>query len=127
MGISIIISHNNDEVMDTDYIVQEIKKKWYNTRIHYILASNAPILQFNLNDNFQILGDFLGTGISYRGHTREEDAVIALWYRSIVPKEWKLQMYDSSLTFEIFDLTPETTREQILAAFSVPFDVNKHL
>ncbi|MBZ0296465.1 MAG: hypothetical protein K8L99_28140 [Anaerolineae bacterium] len=127
MGISIIISHKDDKVMNTDYFVEQLKKKWSEVKIHLISDTNAPLLQFETPDNFWVLGDFLGVGVSYKGYSRVENVYFALWYRSIVPAEWELQIYDSALTFDVMSLTSETTEAQIIAGFDVAFDVSKHL
>jgi hypothetical protein len=126
MGISIIISHENDKVMNTDYFVEQLKKKWPEVKIHFISDPNAPLLQFETPDDFWILGDFLGSGIAYKGYSGAEDVHFALWYCSIVPTEWELRVYDSALTFDILFLTSKTTEEQIVAGFNAPFDINKH-
>ena len=127
MGISIIIAHKDKQVLNTDYFVEQLKKQWPEVRIHLISDPNAPLLQFRTPDDFRILGDFSGTGVSYKSYSRVEDVYFALWYRSIVPAEWELQLYDSALTFDMMSLTSETTEEEIIAGFNVPFDVSKYL
>lgn len=127
MGISIIISHGPDNVLSTDDFVVQLREKWPAVQIHFETDPNVSLLQFKTPDNFGILGDFLGVGISYKGYSRVEDVYFALWYRSIVPDNWQLRMYDSALTFDLMVLTSETTEEQILAGFNVPFDSSKYL
>jgi hypothetical protein len=126
MGVKYIIAHGHDEVLNTDYFVERLKQKWPEVKIHFISDPNAPLLQFETPDSFWILGDFLGTGVSYKGYSQLEDVHFALWYRSIVPAEWQLQYYDNGLYFDIMFLTSETTEEQLIAGFKVPFDVSKH-
>lgn len=127
MGLSLIIAHEPSEAIDTDYFVEQLKKKWSDVEIDYISEPNAPILQFKTDDSFGLLGRFFGTGVSYttdRG--RMGDAQFALWYRTIVPDEWELKLYDSGLTFAIMSVTKQTTQEQIMAWFEIPFDPSKY-
>ena len=127
MGISIIIAHKDKQVLNTDYFVEQLKKQWPEVRIHLISDPNAPLLQFETPDDFSILGHFSGTGVSYKGYSRVENVYFALWYRSIVPAEWELRIYDSALTFDLMSLTSETTEAQLMAGFAVPFDLSKYL
>jgi hypothetical protein len=121
-----IIAHEHDEVMKTDYFVEQLKKRWSEVRIHFISDPNAPLLQFETPDDFRVLGDFAGTGISYWATVTSTVTQFALWYRSIVPAEWQLRFYDSGLYFDPMFLTSETTEEQIIAGFDIPFDISKH-
>jgi hypothetical protein len=94
--------------------------------IHFISDPKAhSIFQFKISGDFSVLGDFRGTGISYKTHSQPETIYFALWYRSIVPDDWQLQYYDSGLYFDIMELTNETTEEQIISGFDIPFDENK--
>ncbi len=126
MGISIIVAHEDHEVLNTDYFVEQLREKWSEVKVHFISDPNAPLLQFETPDDCWILGDFLGTGVSYKGYSRTEDTYFALWYRSITPAEWKLRIYDSALTFDLMYLTSETTEAEILAGFDIPFDISKY-
>ena len=89
MSVSICIAHENKEVLDTNYFIDLVTKKWSATRIHFINDRNSHyILQFETPDEFWILGDFSGTGVwYYHGRSSKSDAEFALWYRSIVPAE----------------------------------------
>jgi hypothetical protein len=126
VGISIIIAHEKDEVLNTEYFVEQLKQKWADTKIHFITELNAPLLQFQASDNFRVLGDFAGTGISFRGNSDAAIVQFALWYRSIVPHDWELRIYDSALSFDFMFITNETTEEQLIAGFAVPFDASKY-
>jgi hypothetical protein len=127
MGISIIISHEKGHVLEAGYFVKELREKWPEAKIHFITDPSAhSLLQFKLPDDLGILGDFSGSGISYKGSGRSADVQFALWYRSVVPIDWGLRIYDSAMTFDLIVLTAETTEEQIIAGFDVPFDVSKY-
>ncbi|MBI5961725.1 MAG: hypothetical protein HY866_23510 [Chloroflexi bacterium] len=128
MSISIIISHENDETLKVSYFVEQLKEKWPKAEVYFISDPKAhSLLQFQTFDDFGLLGDFLGTGVSYTtSGGRIEDAQFALWYRSIVPAEWKLRVYDSAMTFDFMFLTNESTEEQIIVGFDIPFDISKH-
>jgi hypothetical protein len=122
MGVSMIIAHEPRESLDTDYFVEQLRKKWPEAEIHYIPDPKDAILWFNIADDFGPEGRFMGTGISYRTGSHLHNADFALWYRTIVPDEWELKLYDSGLYFAIISITKETTREQIMAGFDIPFD-----
>jgi hypothetical protein len=127
MSVTFIIAHANKEVLNTDQFVEEVKKKWPEVGIHFISDPKVhSIFQFKISGDFSVLGDFRGTGISYKSHSQTETAQFALWYRSIVPSDWQLQYYDSGLYFDIMELTNETTEEQIISGFDIPFDGDKY-
>jgi hypothetical protein len=128
MSISLIITNRAKEILDTNEFVTELKRKWPNINVHRISEINAPLLQFTLESEGGVIGRFSGTGVSYttNGGSRS-DAEFALWYRSIVPNHWELELYDSDLTFEIFSLREDSTIEDILSGFAVPFNPGKHI
>jgi hypothetical protein len=126
MSVKYIIAHEDHEVMNWHYFVEQLKKKWSEVRVHFISGPNVPLLQFETPDDFWVLGDFAGSGISYTTTGLSTIAQFALWYRSIVPTQWKLQYYDSGLYFDPMSLTTETTEEQIIAGFDIPFDVTRY-
>ncbi len=127
MSVVIIIAHEHGEVLNTGYFVEQLKNKWPEVAVHFISDPNAPILQFKTEDSFGLLGRFTGIGVLYAtSGGRIEDAQFALWYRSIVPAEWELRVYDSDMTFDFMFLTSETTEEQIIAGFEIPFDISKY-
>src|SRR3569832_271561 len=88
MGVTYLISHENREILNTDRFVEELKKKWPEVKMHFISDPKArSILQFSTSDDFWLLGDFYGTGVSYRTDNTTNTVQFALWYRSIVPSE----------------------------------------
>lgn len=121
MGVTYIIAHEPREVLNTDFFVEQLRKKWPEVEIHYFSDSDnrSSLLQFTIPNDFWVLGDFTGTGISYKAIGRSNIAQFALWYRSVVPAEWQLRYYDSGLYFDIMLLTSETTEEQIIAGFGI--------
>lgn len=122
-----MIGQENKEVMDTDYFVDQLRKKWPEVRIHFIDDPNErSILQFRTPDDFRIMGDFTGTGVWYTADSSSNTAQFALWYRSIAPVEWSLHFYDSGLYFDMMHITNETTEAEIIAGFDIPFDVSKY-
>ncbi|MBN8594452.1 MAG: hypothetical protein J0M33_22030 [Anaerolineae bacterium] len=128
MSISIIITNRAKERLDTNDFVRWLNEKWPNLSIHYISEPNAYLLQFTVESKDGVIGRFSGTGISYKTYEgSRSDADFALWYRSIVPDHWELEMYDSALTFEIFSLRNDSAIEDILAAFAVPFNPDNHI
>ena len=126
MSVKYIIAHENREVMDIDYFVEQLKQKWTGVKIHFTSDPNARPLQFEISDDFRVLGDFSGTGVSYSANGLSSIAQFALWYRSIVPIGWKLRFYDSGLYFDPMFITQETSEEQITAGFDIPFDISKY-
>jgi hypothetical protein len=125
MGNSIIISHEHDEVLNTDYFAEQLKQKWSEVKIHFITDPNTHLLLEFSEDNFGLLGYFHGGVVSYRAYSGKEDAQFALWYRSIVPTDWELQISDSALSFDFMFITNETTEEQLIAGFAIPFDTDE--
>jgi hypothetical protein len=126
MSVKYIIAHEHHEVLNADYFVEQLRKKWPEVKIHFITDPNAPLLQFETSDDFWILGNFTGTGVAYQVNSSPNAAQFALWYRSIVPAEWQLRYHDSGLYFDLMFLTSETTEEQIIAGFNIPFDISKY-
>src|SRR4051794_32398169 len=101
MGVSYMIGQENHEVMETDYFVEQLRKKWPEVRINFIGDSQTHSkLQFDTFDDFSASGRFTGTGVWYTASSLSTIAQFALWYRSIVPAEWKLHYYDSGLYFD---------------------------
>ena len=121
-----MIGQENHEVLETGYFVEQLMKKWSGVSVVFINKPDTPILQFSTTDDFYVLGDFFGTGVWYQAFSSEDTARFALWYRSIVPVEWKLQFYDSGLYFDRMFITNDTTEEEILAGFNIPFDISKY-
>ena len=126
MSVSYIIAHENGEAMNTEYFVEQLKKKWPEVKIHFNADKSGNLLQFSTPDDISVLGDFSVTGVWYHASSSFDIVQFALWYRSIVPPEWKLRFYDSGLYFDMISITPETTEEQIIAGFDVPFDISKY-
>jgi hypothetical protein len=127
VSISIIIAHEHEEVLNSDYFVEQLKKKWPDVDVHFVSDPDAPRLQFKTEGSFGLRGMFTGTGVSYTtSGGRIQDAQFALWYRSIVPAEWELRVYDSDMTFDFMVLTNETTEGQMIAGFNAPFDISKY-
>jgi hypothetical protein len=127
MSVSYIVSQVNDEVMNTDYFVEQLKKKWSEVKIHFITDPNAhSLLQFSVEGDFPLLGDFSGDGVSYRAYSEPELAQFALWYRSITPADWQLRYFNSGLYFKPMFITNETTEEQLIAGFAIPFDSDEY-
>jgi hypothetical protein len=126
MSVIYIVAHENKEVLNTNYFVEQLQKKWADVKIHFYSDSSGSKLQFDISQKSSILGRFSGTGISYQAHSDEDTAQFALWYRSIVPAEWRLRFYCTGLYFDLMVITPETTAEQIVAGFDIPFDDSKY-
>lgn len=125
MSIELIIAHEDNTILDAEFFIQELRRRWPDASVQKIIdpTSNSQ-LQFETPDNFWVLGDFLGVGVSYRGRSRIEDAGFAVWYRSVVPSHIELQLYDSELTFDLVKLRSDTTQEELLEAFTSPFSSN---
>jgi hypothetical protein len=122
MGVSMTIAHEPRETLDTDYFVEQLRKQWPAVEIRFVPEPKGAILEFNVDEDFGPAGRFMGKGISYRTGNRVHDANFALWYRTIVPDEWKLELHDSGFYFAIISITKETTLEEIIAGFDIPFD-----
>jgi hypothetical protein len=126
MSVRHMIGQENHEVMETGYFVEQLMNKWSGIRIVFLHEPTGYILQFEVSAEFWVLGDFFGTGVWYQASSNEDTARFALWYRSIVPAEWKLDFYDSGLYFDRMFITNETTEAEIIAGFDIPFDISKY-
>jgi hypothetical protein len=79
-----------------------------------------------MGDGEFVLGDFSGGGISFKGGSLADVAQIALWYRAIVPVQHTMHLFEDALYHQPIDLTATTTADDIIAGFTIPFDISKY-
>ena len=130
MGVTYLItSANNDLYIGGQSFIEQLQKEWSVTKVHHISDERAhSVLQWGLEmeDGSSFLGDFNPQGISFKGGDLFNVARIALWYRTIVPSEYKLLLYESSLDHQPIELIEGMTLEAIVQGFEVPFDISKY-
>ena len=129
MGVIYIIAIQDDTIkVPAHHFVEQLQQKWLAAKVHFISDPNANSeLQWSLvidEDSSFVLGDFSGGGISFKGGgSLANVAKLALWYRSLVPYKHEMLLYKDSLDHKPIVLADETTVDDIVNGFDIPFDL----
>lgn len=122
MNTTYHITHEERVYLNAIYFMEQLRSRWPGIVADFPIEPNSPLLCFESSQDKSLKGYFTGRGICYNANSKEDIVEFALWYRRIVPVEWKLCLYDSMLQFGIILLTHEVTCEQIIAGFDIALE-----
>ena len=120
---NIIDSLDGSLSLETDFFVVQLKNKWPDVQIHFYGAERTyPVLQWRTDTDMFALGNFSKTGIAFQVNSDHDTAQVALWFRSIVPSDYTLTFYTTSLNTAPFELKLDMNEQDIIAATRREFD-----
>src|SRR5579859_5562158 len=126
MSVAYLISpiQKSELRVEPDYLSENMRHKWPHISIQRVVSENDPyIIRWSIElESHRLLGGLQDDhqAISIENYLADAAdfafaADFVLWYRSIIPPDYRLYLYDDGLSKQV-ELNEATTKEQILNA-----------
>ncbi|MCL4249275.1 MAG: hypothetical protein KJ065_14100 [Anaerolineae bacterium] len=107
-------------VLKSEYVMAELQKRWPGIEAKLYSEGKSSGVSWTVwIEDYLAVGDFseerrslvVSAPITYA-------AMIAIWYRKLIPLRYKLVIVDTLVNFTPFEIQDDTTREEIVNALS---------
>jgi len=112
--------------VEPDYLSENMRRKWPHISVQRVVLENDPyVIRWSIElEGHRLLGGLQedNQAISIENYLADAAdfafaADFVLWYRSIIPPNYRLYLYDDGLNKQV-ELNAATTKEQILNALT---------